>query len=585
MSDDEAPPAGVDDFPSDDDMGDMEDYTPPPELPEGIKKDILTPAPEDNSKKPKAGDEVTVHYVGTLEADGSEFDSSRSRGKPFEFTLGKGQVIKGWDLGVATMRKGEVAKFTLAPEFAYGDAGSPPKIPEKATLIFEVELIGWTSKDDLFGDEGVIKSQLEEGSGWKSPKLGDEVLLSLKSTAADGSVIEERTDFEFTLGSGALGPLEKACEKALLGMKKGEVADLRCTKDYCYGDERPDGCTVSMTLQQIYETKDVSLGKDKSVMKKQMVEGEGYETPKDTAKVKLSVEAATDGTSPLPGFQAKVLEFTVGNGEVCDALEGAIGEMKKGERAVIIVSKPELASEPQLGIQSPTSKCVMLTLVLQEFDKPKDTWSLSEEEKLEFGTARKEVGGNLFKSGRLALALQRYKKIGDMFSYVDNYKEENKQQAKDLKKVCELNKAACYLKLQDFTEARTACDAVLKEDKGNVKALYRHAQAELGLKNFPECMQDCKKIVEVDPQNKEARALLKQAQAGQKEVDKQAKGLFASMCKALGKGPIREPGKMQDPLNMEDDADMDEEGAAENAVGAETKAEEAAVPASGEAAA
>merc|ERR1719453_1928817 len=156
-------------------MGGMDDdYTPPPELPEGIKKEIIRKAPDENWKKPKAGDEVSVHYVGTLESDGSEFDSSRGRNEPFVFTLGKGQVIKGWDLGVATMKKGEVAKFILAPEFAYGDSGSPPKIPEKATLVFEVELLSWTSKDDLFNDEGVIKSQQKEGSGWKTPKDGDE---------------------------------------------------------------------------------------------------------------------------------------------------------------------------------------------------------------------------------------------------------------------------------------------------------------------------------------------------------------------------------------------------------------------------
>merc|ERR1719159_894079 len=129
-------------------------------LPEGITKEVTIEAPAESWKKPKKGDEVEVHYVGTLESDGSQFDSSRDRGQPFKFTLGRGQVIKGWDLGVATMKKGEVAKFTLAPEFAYGESGSPPKIPENATLVFEVELISWVSQDDLFGDEGVIKAQL-----------------------------------------------------------------------------------------------------------------------------------------------------------------------------------------------------------------------------------------------------------------------------------------------------------------------------------------------------------------------------------------------------------------------------------------
>merc|ERR1712039_630762 len=91
---------------------------------------------------------------------------------------------------------------------------------------------------------------------------------------------------------------------------------------------------------------------------------------------------------------------------------------------------------------------------------------------------------------------------------------------------------------------------------------YRRAQAEFGLKNFVECILDCKRVVEIDSQNREARALLKQAQAGQKEVDKQAKGLFQNMCKALGKGPIPEPGKTQMPGgdyddDYEDDAPME----------------------------
>merc|ERR1719162_1485404 len=151
-------------------------------LPEGVIKEVLTEAPDGCWKKPKKGDEVTVHYVGTLAADGSEFDSSRARDKPLVFTLGQGAVIKGWDVGVATMKKGEVAKFTLEPAFAYGEDGSPPKIPASATLVFEIELIGWASKGDLFKDGGVVTEQLVEGAGWKKPKDGDEVVCSVKAT-------------------------------------------------------------------------------------------------------------------------------------------------------------------------------------------------------------------------------------------------------------------------------------------------------------------------------------------------------------------------------------------------------------------
>jgi FKBP-type peptidyl-prolyl cis-trans isomerase len=89
----------------------------------------------------KSGQNVSVHSVGTL-ADGSTFDSSRDRNCPFQFRLGAGEVIKGWDQGVAGMRVGGVRRLTIPPELSYGARGFPPVIPGNSTLIFEVELLG-----------------------------------------------------------------------------------------------------------------------------------------------------------------------------------------------------------------------------------------------------------------------------------------------------------------------------------------------------------------------------------------------------------------------------------------------------------
>jgi FKBP-type peptidyl-prolyl cis-trans isomerase FkpA len=108
----------------------------------------LTPGSGDVAK---AGDRVSVHYVGTLADGGKKFDSSRDRNQPFQFVLGQGQVIKGWDQGVAGMKVGEKRKLTIPPAMAYGPQGRPPIIPPNSTLVFEVELLAVNPKERARG--------------------------------------------------------------------------------------------------------------------------------------------------------------------------------------------------------------------------------------------------------------------------------------------------------------------------------------------------------------------------------------------------------------------------------------------------
>lgn len=105
---------------------------------EGLKYAILKPG---DGKEAKDGDAVKVHYTGWLESNGKKFDSSVDRGEPFDFPLGGGQVIKGWDQGVKGMKVGEKRQLVIPAPLGYGESGAGADIPPHATLVFDVELL------------------------------------------------------------------------------------------------------------------------------------------------------------------------------------------------------------------------------------------------------------------------------------------------------------------------------------------------------------------------------------------------------------------------------------------------------------
>jgi len=104
----------------------------------GVEVVVLQPG---DGQRPKVGDTVTVHYVGTIVSDGSTFGSSLVRGTPFITEIGVGKVIKGWDEGVLQLTRGSRAILKVSPDYAYGARGFPPVIPPNAALKFEVELL------------------------------------------------------------------------------------------------------------------------------------------------------------------------------------------------------------------------------------------------------------------------------------------------------------------------------------------------------------------------------------------------------------------------------------------------------------
>jgi FK506-binding protein 4/5 len=225
----------------------------------GIVKKIIKKG--EGWRKPSKGADVTVHYVGKL-LDGTVFDSSRDRGEPFVFKLGVGEVIKGWDQGVESMLKGEVALLTCKPEYAYGKAGSPPKIPPDSTLQFEVELISWTEEKDITEskDGGIMKKTIKEGEGWETPKEESRVTVRLVGKLLDGTVFEPEKEVEFTIGEEqVIEGLEVAAES----MKKGEKALVTIQPKYAFGEQGNAEKGVPANTPVQYDMELVSFIKEK----------------------------------------------------------------------------------------------------------------------------------------------------------------------------------------------------------------------------------------------------------------------------------------------------------------------------------
>ncbi len=224
----------------------------------GLKYSILQKG--DGERAPKMGERVTVHYTGWLE-DGTKFDSSRDNGKPFAFVLGVGQVIKGWDEGVALMTKGTRCKLTIPYDLAYGEDGRPPRIPAKATLIFDVELLSFEAMPEFKAgvkdkqkktESGLVYELLKEGTG---DKLKAEQSFELRYAFwnSEGKLLEATEQNDATIKGLVESMNYKFLQEAPLLMRVGDRMRFEVPPALLFGatERGPDLPANSVTIWEL----------------------------------------------------------------------------------------------------------------------------------------------------------------------------------------------------------------------------------------------------------------------------------------------------------------------------------------------
>ncbi|KAK0576333.1 hypothetical protein LWI29_015602 [Acer saccharum] len=512
----------------------------------GIKKKLLKRGL--SWETPEFGDEVTIHYVGTL-LDGTKFDSTRDTDEPLTFKLGSGEVVAGLNNGIATMRKGEGALFTFPSELGFGVEGGNG-VPPNSVVQFEVELVSWITVVDVSRDGGIIKKILNKGLRDELPCDEDEVLVIYQVTLGDGTVVAKTPEegIEFYVKDGHLCP---ALAKAILTMKKGEKVKLIVQPQYAFGEQGrdvndgfqtvPPNSVLDFDLELVSFKSVIDVCGDSKVVKKILKVGEGGFTANEGATVTISYTARLEnGTvfekKGIDGDQP--LEFITDEEQVIVGLDRVAATMRKGERAISTI-------DPEYGFGTvevkrdlatvPACSKLIYEVEMLDFIKEKAPWEMNNQEKTEAAGRKKEEGNLLFKNGKYQRAGKKYDKAADYVSEDGSFADDEQPLVKSLRVSCWLNGAACSLKLNDFQEAIKLCSKVLDYEFHNVKALYRRAQAYMEIGDLVSAELDIKKANEVDPQNREVKLLQKKLKQLQTESNKRDAKLYSNMFTCVTK--------------------------------------------------
>ncbi|KAK7839347.1 70 kda peptidyl-prolyl isomerase [Quercus suber] len=360
-------------------------------------------------------------------------------------------------------------------------------------------MLSWTSIRDVTGDGGILKKITKEGEGWATPREADEVLVKYEARLENAALVSKSDEgVEFNVSDGYLCP---AISKAVKTMRRGEKAELAVK--FSYGirlnengaadtDDVPPDSNLTIKLELVSWKSVVDVTGDKKVLKRITKVGEGFDRPNEGSVVKVTYYGKLkDGTVfERKGSNEEPFEFTTLEEQINESLDRAIMTMKKGEQALVTVTKGYLHSNDISGM----------------------------------------ANEDLF----YEVELIDFIKAATYVEFDHSFTDDEKSIAKALWFSSNLNSAACKLKLGDYLEASTLCTKVLKHDPCNVKALYRRSQAYLKISELDKAEDDIKRALTSDPNNRDVKLVYKELKDKQREYARYQTEIFSTMLSRMG---------------------------------------------------
>jgi len=330
-------------------------------------------------------------------------------------------------------------------------------------------------------------------------------------------------------------------------VRPGSRCLARLAPDLAYGEAgKPElGVPPNTALEYDIEVlelttlEEVTLDSQGRAMKKTIKDGEGYDRPSEGAEVRVRLEARDDHSGAAL-LEEQEVTFLAGLGRYCSAVEETVLTMKKGEACEVRCDHVDICTDTELGLRPTPDAAVVIVVELLDFSAV-NMFSAEEPERVKHCTMMKEAGSRFFQTGSTRLALKRYHFVTTSLAYTGSWKDDSARDAAEgLRRACHLNSAACLLKLERWQEAEMACGMVLREDPGNVKALFRRGRALIELQEYREAEKSLRKTVELDRKSKEAAQLLAKAKQLLRAELEQSRKMLSRMAQGITKSEEEE---------------------------------------------